>query len=373
MDTGHGPALQEIDGLQRILCDIAALSGEDRLNFFAANPDLLCQLAVCSPKSYVAGGEGREKEGGSTATERRVDFTHVATEIWERIFLFMGVGGVAKMRTLSTTCARIGASVLARARKVSEVSLETGEEEELVSALLRREQRKLRRGEGLWLQLKSRILARAAKASIGQWVALSKSKRLWRSVRGCPATKQTLLRVLQDFFHVEEGAGRWQSLFRSTGTNSALFFSFLFLFSFFLNEQLLNHGADKEKKQKLPPIKSLQTILDICKSPLFDVVLEMPTTFITKCLHLLAQSKAKDFATIAELALSRSLPGGILSVCAELLPAYSRGAGIKDVPLLLALKHRWCEEWVIDALKRLASKAEVTAREGMKRRRRTDD
>jgi hypothetical protein len=119
--------------------------------------------------------------------------------------------------------------------------------------------------------------------------------------------------------------------------------------------------ADKEKKVRLPAVKSLQTILDVCRSPLLDVVLEMPSAFIVKCLHLLKGAKAsRDFPTVGELALSRSLPGGIVAVCGELLAGgLIRGAGVKDVPLVLALKHRWCQEWLIDALKRLAVKADV--------------
>lgn len=118
--------------------------------------------------------------------------------------------------------------------------------------------------------------------------------------------------------------------------------------------------ADKERKERLPPIKKLQTILEVCKTPLLDVILEMPMPFIAKCMHLLKTSKAsKDFATIAELALSRSLPGGIVAHCVDLLPSYSRNATIKDIPVLLALKHRWCEDWLVEAIKRLAAKAEV--------------
>jgi hypothetical protein len=32
---------------------------------------------------------------------------------------------------------------------------------------------------------------------------------------------------------------------------------------------------------------------------------------------------------------------------------------VKDIGVVLALKHRWCEDWLIDTLKRLVAKADV--------------
>ncbi|ELR12208.1 uncharacterized protein ACA1_033560 [Acanthamoeba castellanii str. Neff] len=332
-------------------------------------------MMASSPSSFIT-------VGPSTAKRAVVpEFGQVPTEIWERIFLFMGVAGVAKMRTLSTTCARIGSSVLERGGTITtsfdaiitvhpvepivnmkkverpeekkrektmmkekvveekKVADEDEDEDEArLTALVKREKQKRRRGEGLWEpHMRDSILARARTATIDQWAALSRNKRLWRSVRGCPATKRRLLQALQDFFHVDEASGMWHSLFRS---------------------------SDKEKKVRLPSIKSLQTVLDVCKSPaLLDVILEMPMSFIAKCLHLLKGAKASrgDFAVIGQLALSRSLPGGIVAECGELLAngGLSRGAGVKDIGVVLALKHRWCEDWLIDTLKRLVPKADV--------------
>ncbi len=115
---------------------------------------------------------------------------------------------------------------------------------------------------------------------------------------------------------------------------------------------------------RLPSIKSLQTVLEVCRSPaLLDVILEMPMSFIAKCLHLLKGAKASrgDFAIVGQLALSRSVPGGIVAECGELLAngGLSRGAGVRDIGVVLALKHRWCEDWLIDTLKRLVAKADV--------------
>ena len=126
----------------------------------------------------------------------------------------------------------------------------------------------------------------------------------------------------------------------------------------------VGEGAEKEKKVRLPSIKSLQTVLEVCRAPaLLDVILEMPMSFIGKCLHLLKGAKASrgDFGIVGQLALSRSVPGGIVAECGELLAngGLSRGAGVKDIGVVLALKHRWCEDWLIDTLKRLVAKADV--------------
>jgi hypothetical protein len=234
-------------------------------------------MMASSPSSFIM--------VGSTAKRAVVpEFGQVPTEIWERIFLFMGVAGVAKMRTLSTTCARIGSSVLERGRtttttfaaiitvhpvepivikkkvrvvpeekkrektmmkeKVEEekkvADEDEDEDEARLTALVKREKQKRRRGEGLWEpHMRDSILARARTTTIDQWAALSRNKRLWRSVRGCPATKRRLLQALQDFFHVDEASGMWHSLFRSSGTTlhlaltEALIFPQFCFFSWF--------------------------------------------------------------------------------------------------------------------------------------------
>jgi hypothetical protein len=252
-------AAGQVEGLRRIMGEVAQLPSEALLNFFAANPELQAHLAASSPSSFTTSSTTKQQQ-------RRVvpEFGQVPTEIWERIFLFMGVAGVAKMRTLSTTCARIGSSILERGgttttttkersidrdfrvedeeaqmkkeemgkekkngkddvkkkKKVEEEKkLEEDEDEARLTALVKREKQKRRRGDGLWEpHMRDSILARAQTATIDQWAALSRNKRLWRSVRGCPATKRRLLQALQDFFHVDEGSSKWTSLFRSSGT-----------------------------------------------------------------------------------------------------------------------------------------------------------
>jgi hypothetical protein len=241
--------------------EVALLSSEALLNFFAANPELQAHLAASSPSSFTASSSSSSSLATSTArrpAKRVPEFSQLPTEVWERIFLYMGVAGVAKMRALSSTCARIGASVLERggtttdkkkrrSRSSSSVDLaldDDGDEddgqgkdkkgkekakakadhdhddddEEEVQALLKRDKQKRRRGEGLWEpHMRDSILARARTATIEQWAALSRNNRLWRSVRGCPATKRRLLQALQDFFHHEETSMKWPSLFRSSG------------------------------------------------------------------------------------------------------------------------------------------------------------
>jgi len=251
-------AAGQVEGLQRIMGEVAQLPSDALLNFFAANPELQAHLAASSPSSFTTSTT-------TTKQQRRVvpEFGQVPTEIWERIFLFMGVAGVAKMRTLSTTCARIGSSILERGgttttttkeRSIDKVEDEEAqmkkeemgkekknvkddvkkkkkkleeekkaeeeeEDEARLTALVKREKQKRRRGDGLWEpHMRNSILARAQTATIDQWAALSRNKRLWRSVRGCPATKRRLLQALQDFFHVDEGSSKWTSLFRSSGT-----------------------------------------------------------------------------------------------------------------------------------------------------------
>ncbi|KAL6068001.1 hypothetical protein QOT17_008479 [Balamuthia mandrillaris] len=297
-------------------------------------------------------------------------FQDFPVELWERIFMHMGVEGVLQMRLLSSLCAKIGATVLAptnysrleRQRSLfasggnalhrSEEKLQRNvgeanqnEEEELsfnedCDDLDKEEEEEDK--EGLWHVTRERIISRCHVATLKDIARLSRSKKLWRAVTLCPDTWQALVNALNAILSTAKiDAGFFSSIWKRVSSDKP---------------------GDQPHRPRLEPSKELEHILCACDSPLLSFLLQtVPTQFFSKLSVLVRSAKAKtDYGTVAQLALCRALPENV--VLAELLPFLYNNCGSatpKDVVCLLSLKHRWCEFWLMDTIKRMIPKIGV--------------